>query len=246
MKKIRIFTLLKILGIIAIVLILIFTFLFVLSPILLRLDFVNKMFSEVLSPLRSVDYKSSYIETLGALSGTFLGTFLAILGALYSQKRIDNKAKRKETKECATIVYYDFCFAIYETKSNYLNATLMQSCSNSETSSSYEWYIQLQKAYNVRIDKNWIHNVAKLCHVMNTTDIKLIYSIYGDLESITDSFDKHLKGEEIHAVFSVFIFKYFKLDNSSGKFILKQEYSDMLNKLKNLSNISDNDDILFS
>ena len=238
-KAKKLFKALKIAGIIAMVLILLFTFLFALSPILLRFDFADKLFSNILIPLKSSDYKSSYVETLGALSGTFLGTFLAVLGAIYTQKKFDNDSKRKETKESATIVYYDFSFAIDETKSNYINAMIMQ-CSSKE-GAPYEWYTKLQKAYNVRIDKEWIHNVAKLCHVLKTTDIKLIYSIYGDLESLIDSLRKPLEGEEIHIVFSAFMLKYFKLDSSSGKFMLKKEYSDILNKLKELSNISNND-----
>ena len=57
-----------------------------------------------LSPLG--EYGSSYIETLGAI----LGTFLAITGALWTQRKIDEVQDKKELRESALIVYYDFEF----------------------------------------------------------------------------------------------------------------------------------------
>ena len=53
---------------------------FILIPLVLRIEFVYKAVSWFISPLG--EYGSSYIETLGAI----LGTFLAITGALWTQK----------------------------------------------------------------------------------------------------------------------------------------------------------------
>ena len=249
----KVLSVLKIAGIIAMSLILIFIFLFALSPILLRLDFANKLFSEVLISLKSSDYKSTYVETLGALSGTFLGTFLAVLGAHYSQRIQDEKSKQKETIESATIVYNDFSFAISESKTNFVNAEKKQSATMSGIGISYDYYTRLQKSYNVRIDKEWIHTVAKLCHVMENAEIKLIYSVYGNLESIIDSLNKQLEGFEIHNVFFAFMQEFFEFDNSQKEFVvkdgdlvLKTKYDNLLKKLKELSNISDDVDRLLN
>ncbi len=249
----KVLSVLKIAGIIAMSLILLFIFLFALSPILLRLDFANKLFSEVLISLKSSDYKSTYVETLGALSGTFLGTFLAVLGAHYSQRIQDEKSKQKETIESATIVYNDFSFAISESKTNFVNAEKKQSATVSGIGISYDYYTRLQKSYNVRIDKEWIHTVAKLCHVMEDAEIKLIYSVYGNLESIIDSLNKQSDGARIHIVFSEFMEEFFEVDESKkelvvkdGDFVLKAKYSNLLKKLKELSNISDDVDKLLN
>lgn len=219
----------------------------------MHLNFADMLFSEMLIPLKSSDYKSTYVETLGALSGTFLGTFLAVLGTHYSQRMHDEKSKQNETIESATIVYNDFSFAISESKTNFVNAENMQSGSMSETDSSYVYYIRLKKSYNVRIDKEWIHTVAKLCHVMEDAEIKLIYSVYGDLESIIDSFKKQLDGIEIQNVFCGFMRKHFEFDDfkkevviKDGDFILKAKYYNLLKKLKKLSKISDDVDKLLN
>lgn len=253
LKPITIFSVVKTTGFVVMLLILLFIILLAISPIILRVDFADNLLSKILVPLKSSEYKSTYVETLGALSGAFLGAFLGVLGAHYSQLKHEEKSKQKEIKESATIVYYDFNFAIDESKVNFCKAEEKHNRSIFGIKNPYSYYTQLQKSYNVRIDKDWIHNVAKLCHVMEDAEIKLIYSIYGDLESISDSFNKNLKGIEIHRVFYSFMKKYFEVDQLTGKllikngdFVLKVKYSNLLKKLKELSDISDNVDRLLN
>lgn len=240
-------------GFVVMLLILIFIIVLAISPIILRSDLADKLFSEMLVPLKSSEYKSTYVETLGALSGAFLGAFLGVLGAHYSQLKHEEKDKQKEIKESATIVYYDFSFAIDETKANFNKAMETRIGSLPERSYHYPYYTQLQKFYNVRIDKDWIHNVAKLCHAMEDIEIKFIYSIYGDLETIFDSLNKKLDDDEIHNVFCKIMIKYFVFDSSKGEFISKNndymlntEYSNILKKLKKLGDISNNVDSLLN
>ena len=70
------------------------TVIFVTSPVLLKNEWIYKWISSLLSPLKQEGYKSSYIETIGAL----LGTFLAISGALWTQRRIDRKKRKEHSK----------------------------------------------------------------------------------------------------------------------------------------------------
>ena len=83
---------------------------FILIPLVLRIEFVYKAVSWFISPLG--EYGSSYIETLGAI----LGTFLAITGALWTQRKIDEVQDKKELRESALIVYYDFEFVFNDVK----------------------------------------------------------------------------------------------------------------------------------
>lgn len=68
--------------------------LFITSPIWMNFEYLARIVSIFLLPLKKDGYKSSYVETMGAL----LGTFLAVSGALWTQRRIDSK-KEKERSE---------------------------------------------------------------------------------------------------------------------------------------------------
>ncbi|MBL4930906.1 hypothetical protein JK634_03745 [Clostridium sp. YIM B02565] len=57
--------------------------LFLITPILLRVQIFSGLLSWLLSPLKTTEYKSSYIQTFGAI----LGTFMAVSGALWTQKK---------------------------------------------------------------------------------------------------------------------------------------------------------------
>lgn len=83
---------------------------FILIPLILRIKLIYKVASWFLSPLG--EYGSSYVETLGAI----LGTFLAVTGALWTQRKIDEVQDRKELRESALIVYYDFEFVFNDVK----------------------------------------------------------------------------------------------------------------------------------
>ena len=81
--------------------------LFLVIPLFLRINWVYDSLSWFLQPLRKSEYKSSYIEIIGAI----LGTFLAVTGTLWTQRKIDSVMEQKEIQKRALIVYYVFCFA---------------------------------------------------------------------------------------------------------------------------------------
>ena len=101
------------------------TAIFIFSPLYLRCSWLSGMFSCFLLPLKEQGYKSSYIETLGAI----LGTFLAITGALWTQRRFEKEMQLKEEEKEAKreaenrrerflIIYYDFRFVFDDIKNN--------------------------------------------------------------------------------------------------------------------------------
>ncbi|WP_202766286.1 hypothetical protein [Clostridium paridis] len=49
----------------------------------MRVQIFSGLLSWLLSPLKTTEYKSSYIQTFGAI----LGTFMAVSGALWTQKK---------------------------------------------------------------------------------------------------------------------------------------------------------------
>lgn len=157
---------------------------FVAAPLLLRIPFVRDLLSWFLQPLKDSGYKSSYIETFGAI----LGTFLAVAGTLWTQRKIDEASDKKEIKECALIVYYDFEFALKDL------VAIMQLYTYSQRTISnvlldYEEFKKRQKRCRIYIDDDWIHNVARLSHVLASNEIQQIYTLYGDLCTIKTVFN---------------------------------------------------------
>ncbi|MDF2883075.1 MAG: hypothetical protein K0R54_3632 [Clostridiaceae bacterium] len=152
---------------------------FLITPILLRMTILNDLFSWMLSPLKTADYKSSYIETFGAI----LGTFMAVSGALWTQKKINEATEKRNIRESGLIIYYDFHFATSDIKA------LIERYLNSQgkiinTLEDVKQFIECKKNYRLYIDENWISNVAKLSHIFSKEDIKTIYEIYGNLNTI--------------------------------------------------------------
>lgn len=163
---------------------------FLSSPCWLRIDLFCNIISNMLCPLKLEGYKSSYIEMVGAI----LGTFLAVTGALWTQKQAEEKEERRIIKETATIVYYDFKFA-FDDLFKFENA---YACIQPGAENGYddlEYFIRYKKGIKIYIDSGWISNVAKLCNILSAEELKQIYTIYGSLETIKIVFAK--KDEDI-------------------------------------------------
>lgn len=170
--------------------IIIITFIFVSSPYWLKWGNFSKEVSYFLQPLKTEGYKSSYIEMLGAL----LGTFLAISGALWTQRRDEIKREKQKIKETAVIIYYDFKFA-FDDLFKFENAYACISPGIENEYDDVKYFIKYKRNINIYLDSNWISNVAKLCNILSADEIKQIYKIYGDLETIKSIFNQ--KDEDI-------------------------------------------------
>lgn len=158
---------------------------FLLSPILLRISWIENIVSYILFPLKEDGFKSSYVETMGAI----FGTFLAITGALWTQRNIDLQNEKHIIKEAAVIVYYDFKFAF----DDIFQFEAAHACINPGVDNGYddiEYFNRFRKNQRIYIDADWICNVAKLCNVLSSEEIKQIYKIYGDFETIKYAFEK--------------------------------------------------------
>lgn len=157
--------------------------LFITSPIWMNFEYLARIVSIFLLPLKKDGYKSSYIETMGAL----LGTFLAVSGALWTQRRIDSKKEKEKVRERTLIIYYDFKFVFDDVKnlmSKYqYNASVKGN--NFITSQDREFFKEYSKGLKVHIDQDWITHVASVSKLFTNEEIKKIYD--KPIESILDS-----------------------------------------------------------
>lgn len=71
------------------------TILFIVMPLLLRLSIVNQLVAFILSGLKYQEYKSAYLGLVGGL----LGTWMAITGAIYTQRKFDWEKEQKKMAE---------------------------------------------------------------------------------------------------------------------------------------------------
>lgn len=74
---------------------LVITGLFLIIPLLLRIPIVSSMVDWIMDGLVISDYKSSYLEVLGGIAGSWL----AITGAIYTQRKFDEEKKAEDEKE---------------------------------------------------------------------------------------------------------------------------------------------------
>ena len=210
------------------------TIIFVASPVMLRNERVYKWISLLLDSLKQEGYKSSYIETIGAL----LGTFLAISGALWTQRRIDKKEEKNIVKEHALIMYYDLKFSFYSIwdcmRDYSKNVKIPGYRLNPEQIKTFEFSIDLLE---VEVGNDWRVKVASIAKYITDDEVKEIYKLYNDLQNIKrmliDVDD--IKCQRIYEIMHKYI--HWKPSNNSAKMycMLDQKIFDVLNKLSRVS-----------
>lgn len=157
--------------------------LFITSPIWMNFEYLARIVSIFLLPLKKDGYKSSYVETMGAL----LGTFLAVSGALWTQRRIDSKKEKEKVRERTLIIYYDFKFVFDDVKNLMSEYQYNASVKGNSfiTSQDREFFKEYSKGLKVHIDQDWITHVASVSKLFTNEEIKKIYD--KPIESILDS-----------------------------------------------------------
>lgn len=218
---------------------------FVAIPLLLRISCIRSLILWFLQPLGDAEFKSVYIETLGAL----LGTFLAVVGALWVQRKADKAEEEKIVREQAMIVYYDFAFAFQDIV-KFMQEYYSCDCriiTNVLSDSDWEKYRKRKRKYRFYIDTAWISNVAKLSSVLQQNEIKKVYEWYGDLYTIQQVFNappQSISKDEDQVALSIMFHKWCNqrmlLDGKNAITVtLKEEVKDILDRLATIANISD-------
>lgn len=87
---------------------LIITVLFLLIPLLLKIPFIACVVSWIMGGFRIADYKSSYLEVLGGIAGSWL----AITGAIYTQRIFDEERKQTEKEKKQQELYAKYGITI--------------------------------------------------------------------------------------------------------------------------------------
>ncbi len=196
----------------------------VLIPLFLKCPFVKYIISGYLGALGVPEYKTAFVEVLFS----FLGSFLAIYGALWTQRQIDTKKDKDDVKKNALIVYYDLKLGFQD-----LSRIHTEIWNKSNLDNKRQLYFS----------RNWIENVAVI--PLSDESIQKLYETYGDLHTFKQLLSDGISGKnnpEYNRLIKIYFNKSF-LDNinsiSSANLCidtyLGQEYVNLLNALKGLA-----------
>lgn len=216
---------------------------FIICPLLLRLSAFETMISLFLRPLKEQGFKSSYIETLGAI----LGTFLAISGALWTQRRFEQEAESRieeeRKRERLLIIYYDFKF-VFDDIQNNMNFYLYKkegAIYSVLVTKDVDIFRKQWKKFKIHIYNDWIANVASVSKYFTQDEIKLIYEIYGDFDELNQIFEESIEeisDSELKIAYSK-IFKYIipikgLKSGRIEKVQIKEYVNNLLMKMRNI------------
>jgi hypothetical protein len=112
----------------------------------------------------------SWFNLLSALIGAAVGSGLAVWGALFTQKKADEKSENRMVRENAIIVYFDLYLGLNDLKKLYIGIK-----SNDRANMPIRMYFSSE----------WIKNVAMLEKYLRD-DVSEIYLLYGELLTIAD------------------------------------------------------------
>ncbi len=190
-----------------------------LVPALLNITCIKQLFLYLISFTNSADYKIAYVE----FWGTIIGSFIAIWGALYVQRKIDKNSEHSNQVKYAYVVYYDLRFALKDLNDICDEAINMNN--NVKQLDFYNFY-QSAKGRKIHLNPTWIADVAQLNGVFSDDEIKQIYTYYGKLVDIDRAFQSE-NLEKIEKAFS-YVKQDFRADSIVGDY---EKCIDMLEKL---------------
>ncbi len=208
---------------------------FFLSPLLLKVPIIHLLVSNILSEFSFVEYKTAYINTVGAL----LGTFLAVSGALFTQQREHKKNDIVRKQKIAIAIKTELRFIL----NSLLKFESAYACIKPGTKNNYDdlkYFIKYKKDIYIEIDTEWRNKIAEIYSVLSYNDIEQLYKIYMDLsliESICNKDERLISKKEAYTVYKIIYRDLADLTIAPKIEIkLKKENEDILEKLDNLSN----------
>jgi len=123
---------------------------------------------------------STWFNFFGTLIGAAVGSGLAVWGALYTQKKVDEEAENRIIRENAIIVYFDLYFGLNDLKKLYIGCKI-----NDRSNTPIRMYFS----------NEWVKNVAMLEKYLGN-HISGIYLLYGELLTIADLLENSINSDD--------------------------------------------------
>ena len=156
------------------------------SPLLIKISFVYTFVQSILQAFKSRDYKIVYIETIGSL----IGTFLAITGALWTQRIVDTNNEQEKAKKIAAIIYYDLSVNIDNFKQIlmevYPEVKLDGPTDDIKSKTKFRNSYSKNRIYFI---PNWRDLIIELQSSLSSKQTRELLIIYGKFSMISMSFN---------------------------------------------------------
>lgn len=152
--------------------------LFLLSPSLLDYPWIYDKVDLFFKPLKNSEYKGAFI---GA-SGGMIGSFLAITGALWVERRLAKDNNQKEIEKTALILYFDMTFFYQEVSPLATNIAWILGIP--DKSHKENRYMNFKNQVGVHFHSEWISLVASLKDILSQSEIEQIYAFYGNVSDL--------------------------------------------------------------
>lgn len=162
--------------------------LFLFLPLILRLSCVYDCFDRFLSVFRNVEYKSIYIETLGALYGAFLG----VTGAVWAQNLANTQSKSAETERNAQVLSADLKDSVERVK-NIVCPFLPHWNPLHADNPSLQRFDQLVNENRIVVLPDWKQMVLSVEQSIGSEELRLLlitYTKLSEISSLSSSSDK--------------------------------------------------------
>lgn len=153
----------------------IFTLLLILSPVVLKITIVRSLASKFLSDIGSL--KGDYISMIGGL----FGSYLAITGALWMQRRIDEKKDNDEIKKIAMSIIFDMERGLSFIKEMYICKIF-----NIETT-----------PWNFKISSKWDENITAISTDLPNEVVNELNALYNEFNKLIIYIEKVINTDEI-------------------------------------------------
>ncbi len=140
-------------------------------PIILKVNFVQNVFSWYLNGLKTIEYRVAYINFIAVI----FGTFLAVNGALATQRYLDSKKKTQKIIKNAQIIYFDFTLTFEDLIIAYIEKT------DKDSTMQRDLYLY----------DNWIDITSDLpcCR----EGLEKIFILYGELHTLKNDLHNGVK-----------------------------------------------------
>lgn len=162
--------------------------LFVSMPYFLTFDTCANWLSDFLSELKIVEYKSTYIETIGS----FLGSFLAITGALWLENRMKRDREKSDDSINARIAYYNLEIAFKQVRKILIDSNgHKRNIASVDKFKNFEKFHKLIQDFAIFTDDDWMRNVASLPEsCINAFEREHVYLLYNYICRIKVALEK--------------------------------------------------------
>lgn len=205
--------------------------LFLLSPILLNFTWFYNIVDRFFEPLKTAEYKGAFIGACGGM----IGSFLAITGALWVERRLAKDNDQQECEKTALILYYDM--KLFYEGATHLATNMDRIINAVDIGSKEESFIICKNQTGIHIHPDWINLVASLTDYLDPYEIKQIHLFFGyvsDMKAIlnhsnAEFFNSGLMGRISHILNELGII-------GIDKYIPNRNYNLILNKLKVIAN----------